>query len=166
MNGAPINGIGIQAHFSNQLTPPDRIVQELNRWAAMGLDIQITEFDIDVSDEQVQAQYTRDFMTAVFSQPAVNALLSWGFWEGSDWIPQAAYYRKDWTIKPNGQVWADLVLKQWRTDTTAATDDTGAATTRGFLGHYLITVTLGGKSQTAETTLTNQGTSIEVDLPP
>ncbi|MCE0498946.1 MAG: endo-1,4-beta-xylanase [Methylacidiphilales bacterium] len=163
--GAPLGGLGIQAHFGGQLTGPEQIVRELDRWAALGLAIQITEFDLDFDDEQVQAQYTRDFMTAVFSHPAVNALLMWGFWEGAHWRPKAALYRKDWSIKPNGQAWNDLVLKQWHTDLTAQTDASGTVSGRGFLGQYQVTVTYHGASKTWPLTLSKEGAVLAATLP-
>ena len=97
-------------------------------------------------DEEGQARYTRDFLTAVFSHPATEAFTMWGFWEGRMWQPPAALIRKDWTLKPNGQAWMDLVLKQWWTDMTAATGPDGSCTTRGFLGDYKVTVTAGGRA--------------------
>jgi endo-1,4-beta-xylanase len=163
--GAPIGGLGIQAHFGLALTGPEQVVRELDRWAALGLDIQITEFDIAISDEKVQGQYMRDFMTAVFSHPAVSACLIWGFWAGNDWIPEAALYRKDWSIKPNGEAWNDLVLKEWHTDRTMTTDPSGNVATRGFLGTYRITVTYGGKSQTWPLTLPKEGAVLSATLP-
>lgn len=34
----------------------------------------------------------------------------WGFWAGDHWIPHAALFRRDWSIKPNGRVYQDLVF--------------------------------------------------------
>ncbi|MFO1528239.1 MAG: endo-1,4-beta-xylanase [Kiritimatiellia bacterium] len=85
--GAPLGSVGIQAHFGQQLTPPDLLIQELDRWAAFGLPVHITEFDLDLRDEELQAGYTRDFLTAMFSHPAVSAVLTWGFWESRHWRP-------------------------------------------------------------------------------
>jgi len=163
--GAPIGGLGIQAHLGDELTGPEEILKELDRWAALGLDIEITEFDLDFDDEPVQAQYTRDFMTAVFSHPSVDALLMWGFWENAHWKPEAALYRKDWSIKPNGEVWNDLVLKQWHTDVTAKTDASGTVSTRGFMGQYQITVTYGGTTKTWPLTISKEGAVLDVVLP-
>jgi len=163
--GAPIGGLGIQAHFGTQFTAPGQLLKELDRWAALGLDIQITEFDLNVDDDAAQAQYTHDFMTAVFSHPSVTALLTWGFWEGADWKPQAALYRKDWSIKPNGQAWNDLVLKEWHTDLTAPTDATGTVATRGFMGQYQVTVTYHGVSKTWPLTLGKEGALLSATLP-
>ena len=163
--GAPIGGYGIQAHFDEELAGPEQVVSELDRWAALGLEVQITEFDINIGDEQVQAQYTHDFMTAVFSHPGVNALLMWGFWERADGIPRAALYRKDWSIKPNGQVWNELVLKEWRSNLTLPTNAAGMVSARCFQGQYQITVSYQGKTVTLPCTLPKEGAVLPVTIP-
>jgi GH35 family endo-1,4-beta-xylanase len=160
--GAPINGLGMQGHFGGSPTPPERMLNILGRFAKIGLSISVTEHDIDTEDEQFQADFTRDFLITTFSHPAVVGVLTWGFWEGSHWKPNGAYYRKDWSIKPAGQVWMDLVRKQWRTELEGKTDSTGAFKTRGFLGDYTITVTHNGKTTTQTSSLP---ATIEVCLP-
>jgi GH35 family endo-1,4-beta-xylanase len=160
--GAPINGLGMQGHFGGAATPPERMLSILDRFAKIGLSISVTEHDIDTEDEQFQADFTRDFLLTTFSHPAVVAVLSWGFWEGSHWKPNGAYYRKDWSIKPAGQVWMELVRKQWRTELEGKTDSTGAFKTRGFLGDYTITVTHNGKTTTKTASLP---ASVEICVP-
>jgi endo-1,4-beta-xylanase len=59
-----------------------------------------------------------------------------------------ALWRKDWSIKPAGQVWRDLVFKQWWTDEAVTTGADGAASVRGFHGTY--TVAVNGVSQEAQ----------------
>lgn len=163
--GAPIGGLGIQSHFGSQLPGPAKMYEELNRWAKLGLQIQCTEFDVDVPDEDVQARFTHDFMTVVFSHPATTAIIAWGFWEGNDWLPRAAMYRKDWSLKPNGRVWNDLTLKEWRTNLTANSDSTGTVATRAFMGDYTITVTYHGKSKSWPLTLAKDGAVLAADMP-
>ncbi len=160
--GAPITGLGMQSHFGGTPTPPEKMLAILDRFAALGLDISITEHDIDTDDEQLQADFTRDFLTTVFSHPSVVAVLTWGFWENSHWKPNGAYYRKDWSVKPAGQVWLDLVTKKWWTNLTAETGPNGAVSTRGFLGDYEITITHGGVTKTVPAKLTVSGTKIDV----
>lgn len=162
--GAPINGLGMQAHFGGTPTPPDRMLAILDRFAALGLAISITEHDIDTQDEQLQADFTRDFLTVAFSHPAVVALLTWGFWENSHWRPNGAYYRSDWSLKPAGQVWLDLVTRAWWTDETIIADADGTARTRGFLGDYVITVTQGDKTASRPVTLAGSGSTLTVTL--
>ena len=59
--------------------PIDELVKRPDRFAVFGRELEITEFDIDTADEATQADYTRDFMTAVFSYPSMNAFLMWPF---------------------------------------------------------------------------------------
>ncbi len=138
--GAPLDGIGLQSHFGTQLTAPERVLEVLDRFAAFNKQLLITEFDVQVLDEQLQADYLRDFLTVTFSHPAVKGFYMWGFWEGRHWKPEAAMYRQDWTPKPNAEVWNDLVYRQWWTDVEGVTGPDGVFRTRGFLGDYEIEV--------------------------
>lgn len=162
--GAPLDGIGMQSHFGGDLTPPPRLLAILDRFAAFGKTIAITEFDINVADEALQAAYTRDFLTALFSHPSVNGIMMWGFWEGRHWRPQAALFRRDWTVKPNGEVWKQLVFGDWWTDAKRTTDRRGRLVTRGFLGDYEVTAQAGGKAATARASLSKNGAIVAVTL--
>lgn len=163
--GAPIDGVGEQGHFGGNPPGPTQIIATLDRFGALGLPIQITEFDIETPDEQLQADYTRDFTTAVFSSPACTGLVHWGFWEGAHWKPTAALWRKDWTLRPSGQAWVDLVSKTWWTNADGRTDADGAYSVRGFYGDYDITVASGGNMQTARVKLRPGAAVQTVTLP-
>ncbi|MGL4941701.1 MAG: endo-1,4-beta-xylanase [Thermoguttaceae bacterium] len=165
-NKVPLNGIGLQSHFAEETTPPERMLEILDRFGKLGLPITITEHDIDNKDEALQADFTRDFLTTVFSHPSVDAVLTWGFWERAHWRPAGAYYRSDWSLKPAGQVWLDLVMRDWWTNSDAKTNADGVATVRGFLGDYTITVSRGDKRKTIECSLPKTGTQIEVVIAP
>ena len=119
---------------------------------------------MDTRDEEGQARYLRDFLTVVFSHPSTDAFTVWGFWEGKMWSPLAAMIRKDWTLKPSGQAWMDLVLKEWWTDQTAATNAAGSCTTRGFLGDYKIIVSVGGREKSASVKLTRPAVATVLTL--
>jgi endo-1,4-beta-xylanase len=135
---ALLDGIGIQGHFSEDLTAIPRLWQILDRYAQFGLPIQITEFDINTHDERLAADYTRDFLTAMFAHESVVGVLTWGFWEKRHWIPNAALYRADWSPRPAAIEWERLVRKEWWTNVEATTDANGTAKIRGFLGEYEI----------------------------
>ena len=154
--------IGMQGHFGEALTPPDRLIEILDRFAKYGKPIHITEFDIDTRDEAAQGDYMRDFMTVIFSHPAVGNFTQWGFWEGRHWKPGAAMIRKDWTLKPNGEAFMNLVYKEWWTNLTMQTTAEGTTAARGFLGDYAITVTANGRSKTVPAKLTKEGTAVKV----
>lgn len=139
--------IGMQGHFGEALTDPAAVLRILDRFSSFGKPIQITEFDIDSRDEQGQARYLRDFLTAIFSHPATEAFTVWGFWEEKMWTRNGALFRRDWSPKPNERVWEELIYKQWWTDETLSTGADGTCRIRGFLGDYTITATAGDQQQ-------------------
>jgi endo-1,4-beta-xylanase len=143
--GAPIGGLGLQCHISGSPSPPEAILGTFDLYAGFHLPIRITEFDFNTGDEQLQADYTRDFLILAFSHPLVVGVQVWGFWEKTHWRPKAAMYRTDWSEKPNGQVYRSLVLGEWRTRAQGATGASGDFATRGFYGDYLVTVETNGR---------------------
>jgi GH35 family endo-1,4-beta-xylanase len=145
--GAPLDGIGMQGHFGSSLTSPDDMLKILDRFAKFGKPIWITEYDVDIKDEALAAQFTRDFYTALFSHPSVAGIMMWGFWDGAHWHQNAPLYRGDFSLKPAGKAYRELVLGDFRTRASGVTDASGGYTTRAFLGSYDVTVTAAGKSQ-------------------
>lgn len=160
---APVEGIGFQGHFDTA-TPPERMVEVFNRFARLGLPIAITEYDFATSDEELQAQFTRDLMILAFSHPAVSDFLMWGFWEGSHWKPLGAMIRRDWSEKPMYRVWRELVFEKWWTDETGITPDHGAVYVRGFKGDYEITVKADGQEVRVQHQLREEGEVVWVKV--
>jgi GH35 family endo-1,4-beta-xylanase len=163
---AQIDGIGFQGHFNETtLTGPEGIWEILDHFQELGLDMQITEFDFDTDDEALQAMYTRDFLTAVFAHEGIDDFVMWGFWAGAHWKPEAAMFRNDWSIKPNGEEFLDLVFSEWWTDEDVDTDEAGEALVRAFKGDHDVTVEWGEYSDDVAATLTDGGLELEVALP-
>ena len=144
-HGAPLTGLGVQGHI-NGIYPgiPDYLAT-LDRYGALGLPIRITEFDVNTTDDSLQADYTRDFLTASFSHPSIAGVQFWGYWQGAHWRPNSALYRTDWSEKPNGAVYRDLVFNQWWTRAAGTTDTQGQFRSRGFFGDYTATATVAGQ---------------------
>ena len=140
-HGAPIHGVGMQGHFGQTLTPPHTLLKVLDRYAAMGLGIKVTEFDISMDNESMQAAYARDFLTAMYSHPAVEAVVMWGFWERRHWRPNAAWWRADWSPRPAVAAMRTLLEDQWWTREQGSTDAQGRWSARGHLGEYRVRVT-------------------------
>ena len=139
-SGAPLGGIGFQAHVGGEAVPPERVLSGLDRFAKLGLPIEITEFDINTQDREFQARYMRDFLIAAFSHPSVSGFTQWGFWSGRHWLPDAALFGPDWSLRPHGKVYLDLVKKAWWTQAQGRTGKDGTYRTRGFYGDYDVTV--------------------------
>ncbi len=144
--GAPIDAIGEQGHFASSPPGIPSVLSTLDHFGTLGLPIQMSEFDIDTDDAGLQADYMRDFTTAVFSHPAVMGVVQWGFWEGAHWLPRAALWDKNWNLRPHGKVWVDLVTKTWWTNADGITQKDGAYQTRGFYGDYEVTASKNGRS--------------------
>ena len=56
--GAPIDAIGVQGHVGRQPRSPSQVLTDLDMFKSTGLPVQITEFDINSPDEELQADYT------------------------------------------------------------------------------------------------------------
>ncbi|MEM7118628.1 MAG: endo-1,4-beta-xylanase [Chloroflexota bacterium] len=162
-NGGKIDRIGLQTHMSYPFTPPERLYELLDEFAVYDKELRITEFEILIEDEAKAGQYMHDFLTVLYSHPAATGIVLWNFWDGSHWDGNAPLYRQDWTLKPSGQSYIDLVYNQWWTDETGITDGDGQYSVRGYTGDYLIEV-IGpnGLAKTAKVTLDNTGNEITI----
>ena len=129
--GGKVDGIGFQGHFGSDLTSPTKVYSIIERFAALGKEIKITEHDINVTQRQVQADYTRDFLTICFSHASVKSFLFWGFWANSHWLPDGALFNSDWSIRPHGEAYKDLVFNQWWTKKTESITNTTGRTKIG-----------------------------------
>lgn len=91
--GIPIDGVGLQAHFT--LTPPSRAQLDgvLSAIAAKNLDIRYTELDVRVPDGSpasaldVQATVYGAAMGACLAQARCRGVTMWGFTDKFSWIP-------------------------------------------------------------------------------
>jgi endo-1,4-beta-xylanase len=147
--GAQPDGIGNMAHFHSSFLPGgEEMLRISDRFAKLVPNLEITEFDVVTNgDEELQADWLRDCLIMAYSHEAYTGFMLWVFWEGASWRPEAALWHSDWTEKPNGKVWRDLVCNQWRTKANGQTDASGQFTSRGHKGLYEITVQVGGESR-------------------
>ena len=166
-NANLLDVIGIQSHFSsNGLTDIDVLEGLITDYdTQFGKTIAITEFDVATFDEQLQADYLRDYLTQSFSQPGVSEFIHWGFWEGAHFRPEAALYRQDFSVKPNGQAYEDLVFGSWWSDIQGTTTG-GSFTTQVFDGQYDVVIQYAGQTYNAILSVDNGETSsVSVSLP-
>ena len=90
--GVPIDGVGFQVH-SNLEGLPDDFVENMRRFAALGLDIAITEADVGLrlppSAQDLEAQ-ARMYERIVRSCLTVSckSLTFWGFTDKHSWISE------------------------------------------------------------------------------
>lgn len=146
-SATPFDGIGFQCHIGSIPTSIIKIQETLDDFSdRYNVPFQITEYDIEPSvDEETQANYLNDFMTMVFSHPAVESFIMWGFWDDNHWKNNAPMFRSDWSLKPSGEVFINKVFDEWWTNETGMTDEDGMYQTRAFKGDYQITVKQDGQ---------------------
>lgn len=154
--GAPIDGIGIQAHCTSYYYPQG-FYHQIDDCAQAVDEISVTEYDFRNENGEYADEHLRDTLLATFSHPKAKAFVIWGYWDPMHWRNCAPFYDKDWNEKPAKAVWDRMVNEEFKTNTTVLSDKNGLADFRGFYGDYNITVTYNGKTITVPFRLTDSG---------
>jgi endo-1,4-beta-xylanase len=138
-----IDGIGMQSHIGSDLTSPEIILSILDRFATLDKKISISEFTMDIPDPDIRRNYTRDFMLAAFSHPAVSEFLFWGYFEPKH--PKAGLIDENFEWTEMGKAFDSLVNKEWKTSLNLTTDEKGTLYGNGFYGTYSYSVQIDQK---------------------
>lgn len=64
----------------------------LDKVAEAGLKIWATELTVDAADEHKKAKALENLLTMFFSHPAVEGVILWHFWDGSNWHQNEALF--------------------------------------------------------------------------
>jgi endo-1,4-beta-xylanase len=102
--GVPIHGVGFQMHVDPRHWPAaDDIRRNFERFAALGLKVEITEMDVPVGEIsgtpeaklERQRAITHDIVAACRAVPACTGITFWGFTDQHSWLnsPQWARLR-------------------------------------------------------------------------
>jgi endo-1,4-beta-xylanase len=94
--GVPIDGIGFQMHIANLHADIVSIDTNIARFAALGVQVHITEMDVALpvdsngnaspEDLQLQASLYREITRTCLSHPGCTAIQTWGFTDKYSWI--------------------------------------------------------------------------------
>jgi endo-1,4-beta-xylanase len=89
-----IDAIGIQGHYfefkgSGYMWSIPTIKSNLDRLAAKGLPIYITEFDINEPVDSVQLASYKTYFPIFWEHPAVKGITLWGYVENDTWLANA-----------------------------------------------------------------------------
>jgi endo-1,4-beta-xylanase len=94
--GVPIDGVGFQMHIANLHADVASISANIERFTALGVQVQITEMDVALpvdangsprpDDLQLQADIYREIACACLSHPGCTAIQIWGFTDKYSWI--------------------------------------------------------------------------------
>lgn len=91
--GVPIDGVGFQMHV-NLAGVPAGFVANLRRFAALGVELAITEADVGLrrppsaADLRAQARVYRTIVRGCLAVRACRSLTFWGFTDGRSWIEE------------------------------------------------------------------------------
>jgi endo-1,4-beta-xylanase len=105
----PVHGVGLQAHFTSGQLPHD-LAENMQRFAALGLDVAITELDIGMqtpSNAQKLDQQAKDYATVFKACTSVSRCVGvtiWGFTDKHSWISGASALPWDDNYKPKPAV--------------------------------------------------------------
>jgi endo-1,4-beta-xylanase len=88
--GIPIDGVGFEFHVQAPDAHPQKsvFVANMQRYAALGLKIFVSEFDVELCTGTLADEQTRfhDIVQACFSEPACVAVTVWGVTDKFSWL--------------------------------------------------------------------------------
>ncbi len=164
-----IDIIGMQSHMHRDLWSQEETIRVIERASEYGWPIHfpecsvcsgtpigemsygagaVNQFRETEEDLYWQAEFTKDFYTLVFSQPAVEAL-SWFDFTEHRWLnAPAGLVDDDLNPKPVYAALYDLIHREWHSDVDVTTGTAGNCRARLFCGNYEITVAVDGIQKT------------------
>jgi endo-1,4-beta-xylanase len=92
----PIDGVGLQMHISiGRPLNPTLVAKNIKRLNDLGLEVQITEMDVQIQDGvgtteeryEAQAKVYREITEVCLKADRCTAILTWGFTDQYTWIP-------------------------------------------------------------------------------
>lgn len=105
-DGVPIDGVGFQMHITAEFTEFDEFSDNMRRYADLGLDVYVTEFDVKVlnksDDYPLQGEIYEKVLVRCLAEPACKAFQVWGVDDFHSFIPQfdPLPFDDDFNIKP------------------------------------------------------------------
>ncbi|MFH1198186.1 MAG: endo-1,4-beta-xylanase [bacterium] len=96
-----IDAIGIQGHsFELSNTSAATMNSNLNKLAATGLPIYISEFDINEVNDETQRQKYSSIFPVLWEHPGVRGITLWGYIQGQIWQQNGYLVRTNGTERP------------------------------------------------------------------
>ena len=137
-----VDGIGIQSHMGSDLTPPKNVYEIIDYYAQLNKNISISEFTMDILEPEIREKYTRDFMIAAFSHPAVSEFLFWGFQSPRN--EKVDIFDENWQLGAMGRAFYGLISQEFHSKGVAEIKDEKLKV-KGFYGTYKYTVVDGNQ---------------------
>ncbi|XP_067666748.1 uncharacterized protein [Haliotis asinina] len=166
--GVGLYGMGLECHFM-PYRPPDPTLMKLrlDQLGAVGLPLWTTEMDVVVHDENTRADWYDTALRMLFSHPAVEGIIFWGFWSVHHWRgPDAALVSgNSYHINAAGKRYLNLIHQEWSTHVTHRLTSGTHFNIRGFHGEYDVIVRYQGTPVKKQTFfLGKTDTTVTVDI--
>jgi len=137
----------------------DRVQKILDRYAALGKELHITEYTpassgdkitgshlSGVWDEAAQADYAVKFYRVCFAHPAMRGITWWDLSDRGSWLKGGGMLRADMSPKPVYEKLKELIHGEWKTTLCGVTGEDGRYSFRGFRGVYRVKIESEGKT--------------------
>ena len=167
------------ADLTKSWVNPQYMYRMLDTYSYFEKPIQFTEvtfptFGDTLEDEEVQARVIEAMYSTWFSHPSIDSVIYWNMPDGYAYNPHPQWnengargglFHHDLTPKKSGEVLDRLINKEWRTNLTLSSNDSGNANFRGFYGDYEIAVKCGNNEKTIKVNHSkNSNTSVTVQF--
>ena len=145
-NGAPVTGVGMQAHFWDCCRPNiNELVHNVNIVAQAGLPIKFTEYDY--GGNLTQAQQASDYimvLTIAFSHPSIVGLYHWGISDEGAWRENTGFFDSEYRPKLAADTLLYYTKTKWATNFDSLLSDVETLVFNAYHGNYEIEVDFDG----------------------
>jgi endo-1,4-beta-xylanase len=80
--------------------PTSTVQANIDRLAATGLPVCITEYDIDLADDNQQLNVMQSQFTMFYAHPKVRGITLWGYVSGATWLPNSGLMSSSGQMRP------------------------------------------------------------------
>jgi GH35 family endo-1,4-beta-xylanase len=94
-----VDALGEQAHGLESFSAAT-VSSNLNKVAALGLPIYITEYDVAKTDDQAQLQIFQQQFPVFYNHPSVKGITIWGYVYGATWVTGSGLIQTNGTPRP------------------------------------------------------------------
>ncbi len=94
-----VDAIGVQAHGFEGWATAD-LESNLNKVAALGLPVYVSEYDVAKTDDEEQLQIMQSQFPMLYNHPSVKGITLWGYVYGKTWVEGSGLIHDDGTLRP------------------------------------------------------------------
>jgi endo-1,4-beta-xylanase len=98
--GAPIDAVGCQTHGASNMSS-STLKTNIDKLASnTGLPVYITEYDINLADDNAQKTKYQDHFTMFMSNNNIKGITVWGYIVGATWVSNSGIMTSSGTMRP------------------------------------------------------------------